>query len=76
MTEKERLRLLCEKLGAPRRQAETMAAQLLKRADQLAVDRGITREVALAGLLEIVVKGRAGEVPGSFSSPPSSAPSA
>jgi hypothetical protein len=76
MTEKEQLCLLCEKLGASRAQAETMAAQLLKRADQLAVEHGVTREAALARLLELVVKGRAGEVPPEFSSrpPPSPAP--
>jgi hypothetical protein len=57
---------LCERLGAPRAQAETMAAQLLKRAEQLATERGGTREAALARLLELVVKGRAGEVPAEF----------
>ena len=47
-----------------------MAAQLLKRAGQLALERGITREVALQGLIEVLVKGRAGEVPPAFSSAP------
>lgn len=70
MTEHEQLTRLCEQLGAPRSQAETMAAQLLKRAAQLAAERGTTREAALAGLLEVVVKGRAGEVPAAFLSPP------
>ena len=72
MTEHEQLKQLCERLGAPPVQAATMAAQLLKRADQLAIERGVSREAALKGLLEVVVKGRAGEVPSQFgpSSPP------
>jgi hypothetical protein len=66
MTEREQLAKLCERLGAPPAQAATMAAQLLKRAEQIARERGITREAALAGLVELVIKGRAGEVPGPF----------
>lgn len=54
---------LCENLGAPRPQAEIMATQLGKRATQLAAERGVTREVAMAQLLEKVVSGRAGEAP-------------
>jgi len=42
-----------------------MAAQLLKRAGQLATERGITREAALTHLLNLVVKGRNGEAPDS-----------
>lgn len=72
MTELEQLTHLCEQLGAPRAQAATMAAQLIKRADQIAAERGIARELALKGLLDVVVKGRAGEVPPAFlPSPPS-----
>lgn len=71
MTEHEQLSLLCERLGAPPAQASIMAAQLLKRAEQLATERSITREAALKGLLEVVVKGRAGEVPPSFTREPS-----
>jgi hypothetical protein len=71
MTEHEQLTALCERLGAPPAQAGVMAAQLLKRAEQIAVERGITREAALQSLLEVVVKGRAGEVPARFSPPPS-----
>jgi len=40
-----------------------MAAQLLKRADQLASERGIERTQALAQLIDLVIKGRAGEAP-------------
>ena len=66
MTEEEQLRALCERLGASPAQAATMAAQLLKRANQLALERGISREAALKHLLEVVVKGRSGEVPEGF----------
>ena len=66
----EQLVALCERLGAPRGQAETMAAQLLKRAQQVAAQRGVSQEQALQSLLEIVVKGRAGEVPGGGTGPP------
>jgi hypothetical protein len=69
MSELEQLTEACQRLGAPRPQAETMAAQLLKRADQLAAERGIAREAALAHLLKIVVQGRAGEVASDFTRP-------
>ena len=72
MTELEQLTQLCQQLGATPAQASVMAAQLLKRADQLVEERGLSREAALKGLLEVVVKGRAGEVPARFapSAPP------
>jgi hypothetical protein len=63
MSEEEQLRALCERLGSSPAQAKTMTAQLQKRAAQLAVERGWTREAALAHLLNLVVKGRSGEVP-------------
>ena len=66
MNEQEQLTQLCLRLGAQRAQAETMAAQLLKRAGQLATARGTTRESELARLLDLVVKGRAGELPADF----------
>lgn len=70
MTEEQQLTQVLEKLGATSAQAQAMAAQLLKRASQQAQERGITREAALARLLEFVVKGRSGEVPAEFSPPP------
>ncbi len=70
MSELEQLTQLCGQLGAPPAQAATMAAQLLKRADQLALERGVAREEALKGLLEVLIKGRAGEVPARFAPPP------
>jgi pyrroline-5-carboxylate reductase len=62
VSELEQLTEACVRLGAVREQAVTMAAQLLKRAAQLAAERGIPREAALAELLELVVRARAGEV--------------
>jgi pyrroline-5-carboxylate reductase len=69
MSEEEQLRALCERLGSSPAQAVTMAAQLQKRAAQLAVERGLTREAALAHLLNLVIKGRNGEVPPDFPPP-------
>jgi len=66
MTEDEQLQALCVKLGSSPAQAATMAAQLQKRAAQLARERGITHETALAHLLNLVVKGRKGEAPPGF----------
>lgn len=63
---------LCERLGAQPAQAETMARQLLKRADQLASERGIAREQAMKHLLDVLIHGRQGEVPPDFK-PPGSA---
>lgn len=76
MTELEQLTRLCERLGAGPAQAATMAAQLSKRADQLALERGMAREEAMRRLLEVVVKGRAGEVPAPLPSQPPSVPPA
>jgi phage-related minor tail protein len=63
MNELGQLTEACVRLGASQAQAETMAAQLLKRAGQIAQARGVTREVALEYLLRLVVQGRAGEAP-------------
>jgi hypothetical protein len=63
VTELEQLTVLCTRLGATPEQAPVMATQLLKRAEQLAKERGITATQALAHLIEVVVKGRAGETP-------------
>lgn len=71
MNELEQLTLLCRRLGAEPAQAAVMAAQLLKRADQLATERAIDRVAALAYLVDLVIKGRNGEPPPEF---PGSAP--
>jgi hypothetical protein len=65
-TEIENLTVLCRRLGAEPAQAATMAAQLLKRAEQLAAERGIERTAALGYLVELVIKGRNGETPPEF----------
>lgn len=70
MNELEQLTQVCIRLGATPTQAATMSAQLLKRAEQQARERGITREAALARLLDLLVKGRSGEVPKDFVPPP------
>jgi hypothetical protein len=70
MTEAEQLAQLCERLGAPRDQAAMMAAQLLKRAEQHAAERGVTREAALARLLQLLVQGRSGQAPAGFEGGP------
>jgi hypothetical protein len=72
MTEAEQLAQLCERLGAPPAQAAAMAAQLLKRAEQLATERGTTREAALQRLLALLVEGRSGVAPAEF--PPTAPP--
>lgn len=72
MSELERLTGLCRRLGATEAQAGTMARQMMKRADQLAAERKISREEAMAHLLDILRHGRKGEVPPGFSPPPRS----
>jgi hypothetical protein len=66
MNEHEQLTARCVKMGAGRAQAEVMAIQLAKRADQLASARGISRVEAMAHLLQLVVKGSRGETPPGF----------
>lgn len=50
-------------LGADATQAATMARQLARRADQVAAERGIPREQALAELLRKIAEGRSGHLP-------------
>jgi len=69
VNELEQLTQLCARLGASPAQAAVMAAQLSRRADQLATERSISRAAALASLLEVVIQGRAGEVPTRFRPP-------
>ncbi len=71
MDELAQLTALCGRLGATPAQAEAMARQLIKRADQLTVARGQSREETLAYLLRLVVQGRNGEVPPEFQPPKS-----
>ena len=76
MSDREKISELCARLGASPEQAAVMAAQLLKRADQIAAERTIPREQALAGLLQILVEGRQGNVPPGFQAPGHDAPPA
>ena len=69
MDELRQLTELCGKLCAAPAQAEAMARQLIKRADQLSAERGQPREETMAYLLRLVVQGRSGEVPKEFSPP-------
>ncbi len=69
MDELEQLTRFCRGLGATAEQAGAMARQLIKRADQLAAERGQTREAAMAYLLRLVAQGRGGEVPPEFQPP-------
>jgi hypothetical protein len=71
MDELSRLTALCAGLGATPAQAEAMARQLIKRADQLTAERGQPREEAMAYLLRLLVQGRSGEVPPEFRPPKS-----
>lgn len=69
MDELAQLTKLCRGLGATAEQADAMARQLIKRADQLVAERGQTREAAMTYLLRLVVQGRSGEVPPEFHPP-------
>ncbi len=69
MNELAQLTAVCRGLGAQPEQADAMARQLLKRADQLVVARGQTRAEVMAYLLRLVVQGRSGEVPPEFQAP-------
>jgi hypothetical protein len=69
MDEVAQLTRLCRSLGATPEQADAMARQLLKRADQLMSARGLTREAAMDYLLRLVMQGRSGEVPPEFQRP-------
>lgn len=71
MNELEQMTALCARLGAAPSQAAIMAAQLLKRADQLAVERGIDRTAALSYLIDLVMKSRSGEMAAEFPPPDS-----
>lgn len=47
-------------LGAPEKQAQVMAAQLLKRAEQIAKERSISKVEATDALLKQVIEARQG----------------
>ena len=61
--ELELLREACARLGAPVGQDRVMASQLLKRAEQLAGERSISKTEAMEYLLKLAVAGREGRDP-------------
>ena len=67
MDEEKQLEAVFRNLGADEGQAKIMADQTAKRATQLCEQRGMDRVSAMKYLLDLVSKGRAGEVPESFS---------
>ena len=67
MDELTKLTEYCCALGAAPPQAEVMARQLLKRVDQLAIERKQSREESMAYLLRLVAQGKSGQVPPEFS---------
>ena len=69
MDETEQLTRLCRSLGASPEQAEAMARQLSKRADQLVAERKLTRAAAMDYLLRLVLQGHSGAVPPEFQRP-------
>jgi hypothetical protein len=58
------LAVVFQRLGANAAQARTMATQLLKRARQLAQEKNVTEDAALAELLAKVAAGRRGDYTG------------
>ena len=58
------LTLVLQRMGANAAQARVMAAQLHKRARQLAQEKNMTEETALAELLAKVASGRRGDYRG------------
>jgi len=69
MDELAQLTKLCRNLGADAAQADAMARQLVKRADQLVAERQMPRVAAMEYLLRLVVQGRGGDVPKEFQPP-------
>lgn len=60
--ETHKLAAVFENLGAAEGQARTMAGQLLKRAEQMAEERGIPRVDALNYLVQVAIAGHQGHV--------------
>ncbi len=63
------IKTLLSRLGASDVASDTMARQLVKRADQWVEERGINRVEAMRQLLELVVTGRSGGLPASYEGP-------
>ena len=65
--EKEQLAQVFERLGAPREQALRMAGQVLKRAEQLAVENNFSRVESMERLMRLCVDGFHGQIDPDFS---------
>jgi hypothetical protein len=61
-SETDQIARLFQELGATEQQAQVMAAQLLKRAEQLAEERNVSRVEAMEYLLKVAVAGHQGQV--------------
>lgn len=66
MDEPSQLAKVFENLGAPAGKARTMAGQLLRRAEQIAAERNISKIESLDRLIRLCVKGFHGEVDPDF----------
>lgn len=66
MSEQMKIAAIFAKMGVGMQQAETMATQLSKRADQLAETRGCSRLIAMEYLLNLAVAGAQGAPPPGF----------
>ena len=74
MSELAAVAKLCLRWGASPAVAEAMARQLLKRAEQLMSERGLSREQALAYLFNLMAQGQAGQVSAEFQPPAAARP--
>ena len=66
MNEVQKLSKVFENLGAQSTQALTMARQVLRRADQLAEEKNISRIDSLERLMRLCVRGFQGEISPDF----------
>ena len=66
MDEISQLAKVFENLGAPAGKARIMAGQLLRRAEQIAAERNISKIESLDRLIRLCVKGFHGEVDPNF----------
>ena len=66
MDETSQLAKVFENLGAPAGKARTMAGQLLRRAEQIATEKKISKVESLDRLIRLCVKGFHGEIDPNF----------
>lgn len=70
MNEVQKLSKVFENLGAQSTQALTMARQVMRRADQLAEEKNISRIDSLERLMRLCVRGFQGEISPDFTPTP------